>query len=57
LEALSTLYKQALASFRKDADKTCEMTGLQDEHNNPETAAMIVAVHSIMNLDEVITKS
>jgi hypothetical protein len=32
------------------------MTGLQDEHNNPETAAMIVAVHSIMNLDEVITK-
>jgi hypothetical protein len=57
LEALSALYQEALASFRKDADKTCEMTGMQDEHNNPETAAMIVAVHSIMNLDEVITKS
>jgi hypothetical protein len=56
LEALSGLYKEALANFKKDADKTCEMTGLQDEHNNPETAAMIVAVHSIMNLDEVITK-
>ncbi len=56
LEALTALYRQALTGFKNDADKTCEMTGLQDEHNNPQTAAMVVAVHSIMNLDEVITK-
>jgi hypothetical protein len=56
LVTLQSLYKEALEKFKKDADATCEMTGLQDEHNTPETAALIVAVHSIMNLDEVITK-
>jgi hypothetical protein len=56
LTTLRSLYNEALSKFKKDAAATCEMAGLQDEHNNPETAALIVVVHSIMNLDEVITK-
>jgi hypothetical protein len=56
LAVLQQLYIEALAKFRKDPNATCEMAGLQDEHNKPETAALIVVVHSIMNLDEVITK-
>jgi hypothetical protein len=57
LKALQKLYKQSLENLRKDDMKTCQMVGLQDEHNNPQTAAMVVVIHSIMNLDEVITKS
>jgi hypothetical protein len=57
LATLASLYQEALQGFRKDPVATCEMNGLQDEHNNPETAALIVVVHSIMNLDEVITKT
>ena len=40
-----------------DANKTCEMIGLQDEHNNPETAALVVVANAILNLDELITKN
>jgi len=57
LKELKKLYHESLEKFSKNQDMTCEMVGLQDEHNNPKTAAMIVVVHSIMNLDEVITKS
>lgn len=51
-----SLYDNAIAVYRKDSDKTCAMTGLMDEHNFPEMAALILTVHSIMNTDEVITK-
>jgi hypothetical protein len=33
------------------------MIGVDDENNNPETAAMVVVANAILNLDEVITKS
>jgi hypothetical protein len=33
------------------------MIGVNDEHNNPETAAMIVVANAILNLDEIITRS
>jgi hypothetical protein len=33
------------------------MIGVDDEHNNPETAAMVVVANAILNLDEVITKN
>jgi hypothetical protein len=33
------------------------MIGVQDEHNNAETAAMVVVTNAILNLDEVITKN
>jgi hypothetical protein len=56
-EALLTLYQQALAAFKKDADKTCEMIGENSRHNNPETAALVVVANALLNLDEVITKN
>jgi len=46
-----------LQKFKKDKDKTCEMIGVDDQHNNPETAAMVVIANAILNLDEVITKN
>ena len=54
---LVTLYKESLAYFQADKNKTCEMIGTQDEHNNAETAAMVVVTNAILNLDEVITKN
>ncbi len=56
LQVLLTLYNKSLASFKADKDRTCEMIGVMDEHNNPPTAAMVVVANAIMNLDEVITK-
>lgn len=57
LQALLNLYNTALNEFRKDADKTCEMIGEPNEHNNPETAALTVVANAILNLDEVVTKN
>jgi phosphorylcholine metabolism protein LicD len=57
LAALEKLYFTALQRFKLDKDKTCEMIGVNDEHNNPETAAMIVVANAILNLDEIITRS
>ncbi len=56
LQVLLTLYNKSLASFKADKERTCEMIGVMDEHNNPPTAAMVVVANAIMNLDEVITK-
>ena len=56
LSVLSALYKTALEKFSKDKEKTCEMVGINDEHNNPETAALVVICNAILNLDEVVTK-
>jgi hypothetical protein len=57
LTVLEKLYIEALQRFKKDKDKTCEMVGVDDEHNNPETAALVVVANAILNLDEVITKN
>jgi DNA-binding transcriptional regulator YhcF (GntR family) len=57
LNALEALYKTALQGFKMDADKTCEMIGVNDEHNNAETAALVVVMSALLNLDEVVTKS
>jgi hypothetical protein len=53
---LEELYKNALGKFYRDKDKACEIIGVNDEHNNPETAAMVVVCNAILNLDEVVTK-
>jgi hypothetical protein len=50
------LYEKALEKFNSDKEKACEMIGRNDEHNNPETAAMVVVCNAILNLDEVVTK-
>lgn len=57
LKALQDLYNKAYSSFKIDADKTCNMIGVNNEHNNAETAALVVVANAILNLDEVITKS
>ena len=54
---LIRLYEETLMRMRKDPEKTCEMTGLQDANNKPETAAMVVVNNAILNLDEVLTKN
>jgi hypothetical protein len=33
------------------------MIGEDNEHNNPETAALVVVANAMLNLDEVITKN
>lgn len=57
LSVLKDLHRNALAKFKADKEKTCEMIGLTNEHNNPETAALVVVCNAILNLDEVITKT
>ncbi len=56
-KVLTELYLDALQRFRKNKDKACEMVGLEGEHNNPETAALVVVTNVILNLDEVIMKN
>jgi hypothetical protein len=57
LAVLLHLYEETLIRMRKDPEKTCEMAGLQDAGNTPETAAMVVVNNAILNLDEVLTKN
>jgi hypothetical protein len=57
LAALESLYEKALTSFRNDAVKTCEMIGENNQHNNPETAALVVVANALLNLDEAITRN
>lgn len=57
LGALQQLYLQALQQYRKDHAGACEMVGMNNEHNTPETAAMVVVANALLNLDEVITRS
>ena len=57
LSVLMKLYTESLQKFKNDKDKTCEMIGEDNEHNNPETAALVVVANAILNLDEVITKN
>ncbi|MDF2187292.1 DUF1553 domain-containing protein [Paraflavitalea sp. CAU 1676] len=57
LQALSALYQKALKQFSQDKAKTCAMIGVMDEHNNPETAALVVTANAMLNLDELITKN
>ena len=51
------LYNKALAEFKADKNKTCEMIGVMNEHNNPQTAAMVVVANAMLNLDEIVTKN
>ena len=57
LNVFVNLYNQALNEFKADKDKTCEMIGLMNEHNKPETAAMVVVANAMLNLDEIVTKN
>jgi hypothetical protein len=57
LQALKKLYGDAYTKMKIDKDKTCEIIGEMNEHDNPETAALVVVANAMLNLDEVITKN
>ncbi|MCK7555834.1 DUF1553 domain-containing protein [Chitinophaga sedimenti] len=57
LKALNGLYRQSLQVFTADKQKATEVIGEDDQHNNPETAAMVVVMNAMLNLDEWITKN
>jgi hypothetical protein len=57
LQALKKLYDDAYKKMKSDKEKTCELIGEMNEHNNPETAALVVVANAMLNLDEVITKN
>ncbi len=57
LDVLERLYAEALQKFQSDPDKTCQMIGVMDEHDNPQTAALVVVANAMLNLDELITKN
>lgn len=57
LQTLEKLYDEAYAKLKVDKDKTCEMIGVMDKNNNPETAALVVVANAMLNLDELITKN
>lgn len=57
LNVLLNLYNTAYTQLKIDPDKTCNISGVQDEHNNPETAALVVVANAMLNLDELVTKN
>lgn len=56
-DILIRLYNESLHHFKTDKEKTCEMIGMMNEHNNPETAALVVVANAMLNLDELMTKN
>jgi hypothetical protein len=57
LKVLVNLYDQSIARFKKNKEATCEMIGVMNEHNNPETAALVVVANAMLNLDEWVNKN
>ena len=57
VSALETLYNKALAKYQNSPDAACEMIGIVNENNKPETAAMVIVTNAIFNLDEFVTRN
>jgi hypothetical protein len=57
LEIFEKLYQEAYNNLKNDKEKTCEMIGEMNEHDNTETAALVVVANAMMNMDELITKN
>ena len=57
LNALLDLYNTSLSKFKKNENNSCEMIGVIDKHNNPETAALVVVANAMLNLDEWLNKN
>jgi hypothetical protein len=57
LAALAALYTTAYNKYKNDPENTCEIIGVNDSHNNPETAALVVVANALLNLDEAVTKN
>ena len=52
-EILLKLYQKTLAIYKKQPEKSVQLLG----NKNPEMAALVLVCNSVLNLDEVITKS
>jgi hypothetical protein len=57
LTILKKLYDTAYLSYKNDPSKTCDILGMADKNNNPQTAALVIVASAILNLDEFITKN
>jgi hypothetical protein len=57
LAVLVRLYGETLDKLIHDPDKTCDLVGVMDEHNNPQTAALVVVANAMLNLDEMVTRN
>ncbi|MEO5595123.1 MAG: DUF1553 domain-containing protein [Chitinophagaceae bacterium] len=58
LATLMKLYGTALEKFNGSAANACEMAGgYSDKEDTAATAALVVVINTILNLDEVITKN
>jgi len=57
LDIFEKLYQKAYEDLKADKEKTCELIGAMNEHNNPETAALVVVANAMLNMDELITKN
>ncbi len=57
LKVFVDLYNEALNEFKSDADKTNKMIGVNREHTDQSTAALVVVANAMMNLDEVVMKN
>jgi len=57
LQSLTKLYNEALTRFKSNKEEACKTNGGVNEHNTPETAALIIVANAMMNLDEVVTKN
>jgi len=57
LNALVELYKRSIDKFKNDKEAACEMIGVMDKNNNPETAALVVVANAMLNLDEWVNKN
>jgi hypothetical protein len=51
------LYDEAYATYQHDKTQTCAMVGVDDGHNRPETAALVVVANAMLNMDEWVTKN
>lgn len=56
LNTLIELYNKSITTFKTDKEAACEMIGVDDKHNNPETAALVVVANAMLNLDEWMNK-
>ncbi len=57
LKTFTSLYQTAFNEFKTDQIKTRELIGKDDEHNNAETAALVIVANAMLNIDEVIMKN
>jgi hypothetical protein len=57
MNALVDLYKKSITVYKNDKEAACEMIGINDKHNNPETAALVVVANTMLNLDEWVNKN